>query len=50
MPKNTYDELNIQTPHGIYAILVDGTEQLLGVDFYTSNKLKETIWIQLFGK
>ena len=47
VPKSTYDELNIQTPHGIYAVLADGTEQLLGVDFYTSKKLKETMWKQL---
>ncbi len=44
VPKSTYDELNIQTPHGIYAVLADGTERLLGVDFYTSEVLKENMW------
>lgn len=47
VPKSTYDDLNIQTPHGIYAVLADGTEQLLGVDFYTSEMLKENMWKQL---
>lgn len=49
VPKSTYDELNIQTPHGIYAVLADGTEQPLGVDFYTSAILKENIWTELLG-